>query len=217
MSSPQPNVPPTNGVPPQPRVADVSSQRIARVYAEALLDAAADAGAEDAVLEEFRELVLEAFHEQPEFERFLSSLAVGRDRKAAIIDKVLGEHASPHFRNFLQVLNDHDRLDLLRTIYFACVALREQRNGLMRVQVRSAVPLADEQHNRLTAQLRQLFGREPIVEAVVDPDLLGGLVVQVGDWLYDGSVRTQFIKIRNQLFESASHAIQSRRDRFSSD
>ena len=47
--------------------------------------------------------------------------------------------------------------------------------------------------------------------AMVD---VGGLVVRVGDWLYDASVRTQFINIRNQLFESANHEIQSRRDHF---
>ena len=53
------------------------------------------------------------------------------------------------------------------------------------------------------------FGREPVLDARVDPDLLGGLMVQVGDWLYDASVRTRLERIRNQLIERSSHAIQS--------
>ena len=65
-------------------------------------------------------------------------------------------------------------------------------------------------------QLRDLWQREPILESAVDPDLLGGLVVQVGDWLYDASVRTQLETLRNQLITRSSHEIQSGRDRFSS-
>ena len=65
------------------RVADVRSQRIAHVYAEALLDSAAEAGEEDAILDELRTLVLEVFRAEPEFDQFLNSLAVSRDRKAA--------------------------------------------------------------------------------------------------------------------------------------
>ena len=58
---------------------------------------------------------------------------------------------------------------------------------------------------------------EPIVERQVDPDLLGGLQVRVGDWVFDASVRTQLNNLRNQIIAESSHAIQTRRDRFSSD
>lgn len=215
MSSPAPPSPsPTNGLPPEPRVADVRSQQIARVYAEALLNAAGQSGEEDAVLEELGGLVIDVFRERPEFAQFLPSLAIGRDRKAAVIRETFAGKASDRFVNFLLVLNHHDRLELLRPIYFEGLTLREQRKGQMRVRVKSAVPLADAQRDRLTGQLRDVFGRDPILELVVDPDVLGGLEVRVGDWLYDASVRTQYIIIRNQLFENASHEIQSRRDHF---
>ena len=58
--------------------------------------------------------------------------------------------------------------------------------------------------------------REPVLIPKVDPDILGGLIVQVGDWRYDASVRHQLDIIRNQLIESSSHEIQVGRDRFSS-
>lgn len=213
MSSPE-TAPPADGAPAEPQVANVRSQQIARIYAEALLNAAAEFGEADAVLDELRALVLDIFRARPEFERFLASLAVGRDRKEAIIRETFAGKASDRFVNFLLVLNHHDRLELLRTIYFEAVALAEQRKGQMRVRVESAVPLADAQRDKLTAELREVFKRDPILELVVDPDVLGGLVVRVGDWLYDASVRTQYINIRNQLFESASYEITTRRDHF---
>ena len=82
--------------------------------------------------------------------------------------------------------------------------------------MRSAVPLDEGQLERLRQELRADFRREPILTAVVDPELLGGLVVRVGDWVYDASVRTRIETVRNQLIERSSHEIQLGRDRFSS-
>jgi F-type H+-transporting ATPase subunit delta len=207
----------SNGAPSFQHVADVASQRVARVYAEAVLKAAAAKQQEDAVVEEVRSLVEDVFRKEPEFVIFLTSLAIGRDRRAEVIKKMFGGKASEAFLNFLLVLNDHDRLNLLPTVLAECIDLRERRKGLMRVLVRSAVALPDDQRQRLAGELRQTFGREPVLEERVDPELLGGMIVRVGDWLYDASVRTQLHNIRNQLFESSSHEIQSRRDRFRSD
>jgi F-type H+-transporting ATPase subunit delta len=67
----------------------------------------------------------------------------------------------------------------------------------------------------LRQRIREAFQLEPIVQSQVDPDLLGGVVVKVGDWLYDASVRSRLESIRNQLIAKGSHEIQSRRDRFS--
>jgi F-type H+-transporting ATPase subunit delta len=78
------------------------------------------------------------------------------------------------------------------------------------------VPLEHDHQEQLLGELRQAFQREPILELRVESDLLGGLVVQVGDWLYDASVRSRIARIRNQLIERSSYEIQSGRDRFSS-
>jgi F-type H+-transporting ATPase subunit delta len=212
------NVPPaTDGAAPLPHVADVGAQRIARVYAEALLNAAVKRNAEDDVLEELQSLVSDVFLAQPDFESFIGSLAIGRDRKADVIRRVFGGKASLLFVNFLLILNDHDRLDLLPSVLAQCIELRERRQGLMRVLVRTAVPLPDEQRSRLIGELRQTFGKEPVLEPQVDPEVLGGLILRVGDWLYDASVRTQLNNLKTQLFESSSHEIQSGRNRFSID
>jgi len=197
-------------------VLDVDDQRVAKVYAAAFLNAAAKHAQPDSVLEELESLVEDLFRADPQLEMFFSSNAIGRRPKEALIRKVLGGRASDVFVNFLLVLNDHDRLDMLRPILSESRRLQEQRTGKIRVEVRSAVPLPDDQRERLMQQLRETFHREPLLEARVDPELLGGLVVQAGNWLYDASVRTQLEELRTQIIERSSHEIQSGRDRFSS-
>jgi F-type H+-transporting ATPase subunit delta len=175
---------------------DVSAQRVARVYAEALVDAAEERGQVDAVLEEYDSLIHEVFRADPMFEAFLASAAVGREHKKEVLRKVFEHRASELFFNFLMVVNQHERLELLRLILQACQALRDQRARRIHVQVRSAVPLADDQRQALEQIVRESFQLEPVVELQVDPEILGGVVVRVGDWLFDGSVKNRLETLR---------------------
>lgn len=195
-------------------VRDVSAEKIARVYAEALLNQALKQGQQQEVLDELRSLVHDVFRTHPEVEEFLVRGAGGRELKKQVIQNTFGEHASPLLLNFLLVLNEHDRLELIRPCVFLYMQQLDQRQGRVRAQVRSAVPLTPEQQERLTGELRQTLKMEPLLETTLDPELLGGLVVRVGDWLYDASVRTRMENLRNQILESSSHEIQAGRDRF---
>jgi F-type H+-transporting ATPase subunit delta len=196
-------------------IADVSAQRVARVYAEALLNAADKQGQSDEVVETLDSLIRDLFHAEPQLEVFLSSSAIGRERKAQVINGVFENKASVLFVDFLKVLNEHERLILLRPILAAAKELADERAKRIRVQVRSAVPLMSDQENRLRQQLRETLKLDPVMQTAVDPELLGGVVVRVGDWLYDASVRARLESIRNQLIARSSHEIQSGRDRFS--
>ena len=201
--------------PTRPRtVFDDATQHVAHVYARALLNAAQKEGKTEEIVEDLDALVREVLPRDPYLEAFLTSRAVGRERKAQALRAAFHGRASDLFLNFLLVLNEHDRLEALRAIAAAVRELYEQQAGLVHVQVRSAVPLADDQRDRLRQELKARFGREPVLETRVDPDLLGGLTVQVGDVLYDASIRSRLERIRNHLIESSSHAIQSQRDRF---
>src|SRR5438876_12002459 len=113
--SPEPGqTPSTNGTARHASVMDVGTERIARVYAEALYRAAQERGQVDAVYDELNSLLREVFERAPDWESFLVSGVVGRDRKAAVIRSVLEGRASELFVNFVLVLNDHERLDTLR-------------------------------------------------------------------------------------------------------
>jgi F-type H+-transporting ATPase subunit delta len=204
-----------SGAPRSETVFDVGTERIARTYAEALLRAAEKRNQADEILEELEALTQQVFQKDPHFQMFLNSGAMGRERKAHVIRSAFENRASDLLVNFLQVLNDHERLDLLPAIASAYRELRDQRAGRVRVLVESAVSLPDDQREHLRQKLAEILHKDPQIETRIDPDLLGGMIVRVDDWLYDYSVRAQLEDIRKQVISRSSHEIQSRRDRFS--
>lgn len=196
--------------------ADVNAQKIARVYAEALFNAVEQRGQAAAVLEEYDSFLDDILRADPNLERFFTTGAVGRNQRRLVLENVITGRASELFGNFLFVLNDHERLDLLRPIRLALRELSDAHARRVRVRVQSAVPLADDQQNNLQQLLRETLKLEPVLETKVDPELIGGLIIRVGDWQYDATVRNQLDALRSEIIARSSHEIQSRRDRFSS-
>jgi F-type H+-transporting ATPase subunit delta len=196
--------------------AEVGAQRIAAVYAEAFLGAAEDAGRIAPLLEEFDSFVADVLDQVPGFEKVLASALVSHEEKAALLDRALTAQASREFLNFLKVVSRHGRLDLLREIHRQARALRERKLGQVRVVVTTAAPVQDDLAQRLVGRLRGLVDGEPVLEQVVDPGILGGIVVRVGDTVYDASIATQLKNLRQQMIDRSAHEIQSRRDRFRS-
>ncbi len=193
---------------------DPSARSIAMVYAVALLDAAKSAGV-DQPLVEFREL-LDAVQSLPEFESLLSSPMLNRDNKQGIVERTLKPRCSEFLGNFLVVLAKHDRLDLLATILHEATQEQERRSGRQRVLVRSAVALSPEQLDSIRVQLKSAMTTDPIVVPQVEPALLGGLIIQVQDTIFDGSVATRLTNLTQRLRERYVHEIQGGRNRFSS-
>jgi len=193
---------------------DPSVASLARVYAVALLDAAQATGV-GATLEELQSFLDDVLTPQPDFERLLCAPITPVEDKLALIERVLGSRGSPLFVNFLRVLARHNRLDIVRAI--AGIAQREQelRSGQKRVQVTSAKPLSKSAEESIAAALKPLINAQPILETAVDPSLVGGVVIRVGDTVYDGSVRNRLKQLRARLRERCMHEVQRGRDRFS--
>jgi F-type H+-transporting ATPase subunit delta len=196
--------------------ADASAQRIARVYAEALLDEAMKRGEAAEILAELEALRRDVAGADPLLANFFLGGLIGRDQRDKTLRTAFEGRASELLLNFLYAVNDHDRLDLLGPIVTSYRKLLDERTGRIRVVVRSAFPLDDEQRRRIADGIRSRVGREPELDESVDPDLIGGLVLQVGDFLYDASLRTRLGVLLNQVIERSSHEIQAGRDRFSS-
>ncbi len=191
---------------------DPSAQAVARVYADAFLQAAGDTSGE--LLEEFTSLQDDVLTKNAEFSHMLLGRMLGRDDKVQLIDRVIAPQASPLFTNFLRVLARHDRLDLLPSILQEVHVKHEQAGGKRRVTVTSAVPLSDEAQQRIRERLSSALSFEPIVIPKVDPKVLGGLVIQVGDTVYDTSLRARLNQLRSRLRQRSLYEIQSGRDRF---
>jgi F-type H+-transporting ATPase subunit delta len=191
---------------------DPRAASVARVYAGAFLDAAGANG--EAALAEYRSFIDDVLPQVPDLERLLTSLILSVDDLVGIIDRAVAPQATPQFANFLRVLARHRRLDLLRIILSEATKESERRAGKRRVQIRTATPLSEEAARELTAKLAAAIAAEPILETAVDPSILGGLIVRVGDTVYDGSVRTRLKQLSSRMRERYLHEIQRGRDRF---
>jgi F-type H+-transporting ATPase subunit delta len=203
------------GPPPNETAFDDEEIAVARRYAEALVDAAQREGAVDPILDELDELEADVLAPYPKFAQILASPQVARSDKDRILLAVFDGRASSLVLRFLRVLNRHDRLGLLGPIRREARILWDQRNRRIPVRVRTAVPLDEGQVQSLRDQLRDLVDGTPILHVTTDPDLIGGLVVQIGDLLYDASVKSRLAQLRHRLIEGKTHEIQSRRDQFS--
>ncbi|REJ71100.1 MAG: ATP synthase F1 subunit delta [Planctomycetota bacterium] len=193
---------------------DPSAKAVARVYTQAFLNAAASVGVESA-LEELTSFVDDVLTPHPDFARLLTSEVTGRDEKLQFIDRVVAPHGSEFFTNFLRVLARHERLELLPLILSEAWLEYESRAGKRRVTIRSAVSLSESQLSEIQSRLDAALPFEPILIPEVDESLLGGLVIQVGDTVHDGSLKTRIKNLRHRLKEKYVHEIQSGRDRFS--
>jgi F-type H+-transporting ATPase subunit delta len=195
---------------------DVGAQQVATIYARALLDAAEANGQTEAALSELDSFVSDVFGAAPKLEAVLGSALISADEKCALLDKALHGKASPLFLNFLKVVARHGRLDILRPIHQAAHALYDRMRNVVRVQVASATDLGNDLKLQLTDSVRRMLGGSPVLETEVHPELVGGLMMRVGDTVYDGSIANRLEKVRQQMIERSVHEIQSRRDRFSS-
>jgi F-type H+-transporting ATPase subunit delta len=102
-------------------------------------------------------------------------------------------------RNFLGLLVERNRLDLMDEVVSTYEALLDERIGVVKAKVTSAQELDSRQREDVAAQLEKVTGKKVRMEVFVDPSLIGGLVAQVGSTIYDGSIRQQLQTFRNSL------------------
>jgi F-type H+-transporting ATPase subunit delta len=192
---------------------NVGAQQVATLYAKAFLGAAENAGNTDTLVEELNTLITAVLDPFPKLEAVFGSALIPHEEKSQILDRILGSRLSPLLLDFLKVVSKHGRLDIVRTIHQEILKLYDDLRGRVRVQLHTATPIPNDLSRNLTDSLRRLLGGEPKLDAAVDPELIGGIVLRVGDTVYDGSVARQLYQAREQMITRSVHEIQSRRDR----
>lgn len=172
---------------------------VAQRYAAALADAAIDRRDAEAVkrgLDDF----LAAYFETPDLRNLLESPAVADDLKRKVIEKLAERmKLDPAVRNFLYLVVDHRRTEILREIRGAFRGELNQRLGIAEARIVSARDLGEAERRELTAALERRTGRKIEASFERDESLLGGAVVRVGSTVYDGSLRERLARLRRQL------------------
>jgi F-type H+-transporting ATPase subunit delta len=174
--------------------------RLAKLYAEALLVTAPPSSL-DSIGKELDSFVSGVLDKDPQVEAFLASPAIGKKVKLAVLDKALPGHASDLMRGLFATLARNSRLDLVRGIAATYRNLLDVREGRVRVKVTTAAELSDAQRGTLSTTLSNMLKKTPVLDVRVEPDILGGMVVQVGDRVIDTSVRTRLHTLRTLLLD----------------
>ncbi len=189
------------------------SQAAAAIYSESLLQLATEAGQAEEIGKEMEDLA-ELWKAEPSFAAMMRSAAIDEDARRESIKRIFTGRLSELTLKLLLVLNSHRRSSILAAI---CDGYRRKlavQLGQQSVYVSTAVPLDDTRRERLRGEIRRLTGREPVLFEKVDPDLLGGMTVQVGDRLYDTSIRRRIRKIRLTLLASVERHLLAGTARF---
>lgn len=140
------------------------------------------------------------YKESAELRNFLASPAVDRAAKHGVIEKLTARlGASKVLRNFLYVVIDHQRTHALPEIIAAFREVVRQRQGIAEAEISSAVELSANQKAEFEFTLERLTGKRVDAKYLLEPALLGGAVVRIGDTIYDGSVRNRLNELRARL------------------
>jgi F-type H+-transporting ATPase subunit delta len=194
-------------------VFDTDAVEIARSYAQAFLNLIEESGRGESVLQELEELVSDVWDANPEFAAMIGGGFLQEERREELLRKVLDGRADELVARFVRVVNRRDRLSLLPQIAQQARQLWDRQRQVIEVEVRSAVPLDDAQQLAILDRLRsQMPGRNPRLSTSVDPNILGGLILQIGDQMLDASLRTRLQKVREQIVSGQNREIRARRD-----
>lgn len=175
---------------------DAARERVGAVYAQALIAAAQAQRITPHLLEELDAVVDDLLDRLPQFGRFLTSPRIRLGEKHRLLDRVFAAQMNPLLLNFLKVLARHGRLDALRQIRVAAHQAHDALSGRVEVFVQSATPLGGAERAQIEQRLTAALGRPVRAHYRVTPPLLGGLLVRVGDTVFDGSLDNRLERMR---------------------
>jgi F-type H+-transporting ATPase subunit delta len=178
----------------------VIGRSVARRYLEASMEAAERAGVRDELGRQLT-MLQAALEISPDVRRLLGHPSMDLERKLAAAGDVLGEQPVEPLRKLIAVLIDNDRLEVLEVADEVYQQLVDEAEGLLRAFVVTPAPLEDDQSQRLAQALSGWLKQDVVIDAEVDPDLIGGIVVRVGDRVLDASLRGRLERIRERMVE----------------
>ena len=177
------------------------NQILAKRYAKALLTLGREDGNYEKYGEELSQFV--AFWEgTPEFADAASNPLYAKENRKIICSAVVDKMGfSPVFKSLLDLMLEKNRLSIIPEVRSLYRKLLDELAKISRAKVASATPLSAEAVEAIKASLEKATGGSVVIEAEVDPELIGGVVARVGDLVLDGSVRSQLASIKETLIK----------------
>jgi ATP synthase F1 delta subunit len=175
-------------------------EEIAAVYANALFDVAKERGLLDEIREQLREFA-KALNESADLRFFFFSPYFSPDEKKEGLHASV-EDAEPIFINFLETLIERSRMPVIFRIRDRYEKLWDEEQKVLPVEVTSAVDLEEGTVESIAEQIRQQTGHQVEISSRVDPEIIGGLVLRVGNSILDASIRNRLDQLRRQVAQA---------------
>jgi F-type H+-transporting ATPase subunit delta len=172
-------------------------EEIAVVYSRSLFEAALDADKLDVIREQLSEFA-DALDANRELQVFFFSPYFSTQEKKDGLQRLI-DGADPLFLNFLELLVENHRMPVIFRVRRGYDSLWESHNRLLPVEVTSAIELDEQTVRGIGDRIAEQTGRKVELSANVEPDILGGIVVRVGNQVLDASIRTRLDSLRRQV------------------
>lgn len=174
------------------------SERVAGRYAQALLEIAEEHHAID-TFESQLTLVSRTLAENEQLRRVFLHPQVDKAEKKTVVDKIFGEHVSQEILNLLKLLIDRKRESMIDDVLEAYTKSANDIRGILDVSVTTAAPLDESERKSLSERLERSLNKKLRMHTDVDRKIIGGLMLKIGNRLYDGTVRTKLEGFRHEI------------------
>ncbi len=195
-------------------VLDTGAEQLGKIYAQALIGSANSAGVADEVVDQLGRFVDEYLAKNPQLVLAFSSPRIDEVEKGRVIDRLLVGEFHPVLINFLKVMARRGRLGYVSAVRVAADSLRDELLGRIVAEVRTAVSLDDSLRQMVLSRIAQATSKEVRLVEVVDDRLVGGMVIRIGDTIFDGSVANQINKLSRKVRSGFSRELLQRFDNF---
>ncbi|MEW6027123.1 MAG: ATP synthase F1 subunit delta [Planctomycetota bacterium] len=179
----------------------MTSKTIATRYARALLTAALPGNA-DKIRQDLR-TALDIYKSSSELPGILSHPLIPQSAKKEILGQILKGKADNLLVHFLETLITKRRIDILSDIVEAYNLLADESLGIVKAKLRTSFPIPEQQQLIIREKLSRLTGKQVVMDIELNPALLGGLAIKIGDRVIDGSVQTKLRDLKEKLLEKA--------------
>ncbi len=167
-------------------------------YAEALYEIAAQENLVDKIEQEIKE-VNSVIQSNTDLQKALYHPQISSEEKKDLLNALWGRKVSAVTMEFLKLLVEKQREKILDDIVVSYVALANKARNIIEAKITSAVKLTDQEKGQLEKLLNKLTGKRSKISYFVEPSLIGGIVVQIGDRVIDGSIRNRLDTLREHL------------------
>lgn len=176
---------------------------IASRYAEALFQVGEESNSTEKLYNELK-AVVDIINVNKEFSNILKSPIVSKEEKKTLITNIFGSTLDNEMLNFMKILADKDRLNLLANMEEAFKALLNDKNNILEGVAITAVPMNEGEVNELQAKLSDKYNKTVVLQNEVDKSILGGVLVRLGNEEIDGTVKNRLDKMKEQLSQVIS-------------